>query len=69
MVRGQWANLGFFMTTESQDLGLTSHPKKDFSQITHLYCTSQAIRLKKPPEFHSLFKKTVTATFCQVVSV
>ncbi len=40
MVRGQWANLariwpysflkdilGFFMTTESQDLGLTSHPK------------------------------------------
>ncbi len=40
MVRGQWANLtevtpllfskdilGFLMTTESQDLGLTSHPK------------------------------------------
>ncbi len=43
MVRGQWANLsrmpglhpysfskdilGFFMTTESQDLGLMSHPK------------------------------------------
>ncbi len=45
MVRGQWANLvrmpglhpfsvskdilGFLMTTESQDLGLTSHPKDD----------------------------------------
>ncbi len=43
MVRGQWVNLarmpglhpysfskdilGFLMTTESQDLGLTSHPK------------------------------------------
>ncbi len=43
MVRGQWGNLarmpglhlysfskdilGFLMTTESQDLGLTSHPK------------------------------------------
>ncbi len=30
MVRGQWASLarmGFLMTTESQDLGLTSHPK------------------------------------------
>ncbi len=36
MVRGQWANLArmpeldpysFSMTTESQDLGLTSHPK------------------------------------------
>ncbi len=43
MVRGQWENLtrmpelhpynfskdilGFLMTTESQDLGLTSHPK------------------------------------------
>ncbi len=41
MVRGQWANLArmtrshlysfrktrFLMTTESQDLGLTSHPK------------------------------------------
>ncbi len=43
MVRGQWSNLasmpglhpysfskdilGFLMTTESQDLGLTSHPK------------------------------------------
>ncbi len=27
MVRGQWADLGFLMTTESQDLGLTSHPK------------------------------------------
>ncbi len=38
MVRGQWANLatpllfskdilGFLMTTESQDFGLTSHPK------------------------------------------
>ncbi len=45
MVRGQWANLarmpglhtysffkdilGFLMTTESQDLGLMSHPKDD----------------------------------------
>ncbi len=44
MVRGQWVNLarmpshlysfskdilGFLMTTESQDLGLTSHPKDD----------------------------------------
>ncbi len=27
MVRDQWGNLGFLMTTESQDLGLTSHPK------------------------------------------
>ncbi len=27
MVRGQWASLGFLMTTESQDLGLMSHPK------------------------------------------
>ncbi len=39
MVRGQWASLarmpysfskdilGFLMTTESQDLGLTTHPK------------------------------------------
>jgi len=27
MVRGQWADLGFLMTTESQDLSLTSHPK------------------------------------------
>ncbi len=27
MVRGQWGNLGFLMTTESQDLGLMSHPK------------------------------------------
>ncbi len=30
MVRDQWVNLaflGFLMTTESQDLGLTSHPK------------------------------------------
>ncbi len=29
MVRGQWVNLGFLMTTESQDLGLTSHPKDE----------------------------------------
>ncbi len=29
MVRDQRANLGFLMTTESQDLGLTSHPKDD----------------------------------------
>ncbi len=45
MVRGQWVNLarmpelhpysfsknilGFLMTTESQDLSLTSHPKDD----------------------------------------
>ncbi len=45
MVRGQWGNLvrmpglqpysflkdilGFLMTTESQDLGLTSHPKDE----------------------------------------
>ncbi len=50
MVRGQWANLarmpgvtpllfskdilGFLMTTESQDLGLTSHPKDGA-----FYCT------------------------------
>ncbi len=27
MVRGQWGNVGFLMTTESQDLGLMSHPK------------------------------------------
>ncbi len=27
MVRGQWGNLGFLMPRESQDLGLTSHPK------------------------------------------
>ncbi len=27
MVRGQWVNLGCLMTTESQDVGLTSHPK------------------------------------------
>ncbi len=27
MVRGQWGNFGFLMTTESQDLGLMSHPK------------------------------------------
>ncbi len=27
MVRGQWGNLEFLMTTECQDLGLTSHPK------------------------------------------
>ncbi len=27
MVRDQRANLGFLMTTESQDLGLASHPK------------------------------------------
>ncbi len=50
MVRGQWASLarmpglhpysfskdilGFLMTTESQDLGLTSHPKDGaFSSI------------------------------------
>ncbi len=59
MVRGQWASLarmpvlhpysfskdilGFLMTTESQDLGLTSHPKdsKDF----HLN-EKQKIKLK-----------------------
>ncbi len=51
MIRGQWANLarmpglypysfskdilGFLMTTESQDLGLTSHPKDGaFSQYS-----------------------------------
>ncbi len=50
MVRGQWANfarmplhtysfskdiLGFLMTTESQDLGLTSHQKDGaFSQYS-----------------------------------
>ncbi len=39
MVRGQLANFatgfeGFLMTTESQDLGLTSHPKDgDFYSI------------------------------------
>ncbi len=27
MIRGHCANLGFLMTTESQDIGLTSHPK------------------------------------------
>ncbi len=27
MVRDQWGHLGFIMTTESQELGLTSHPK------------------------------------------
>ncbi len=33
MVRGQWANLCFLMTTKSQHLGLTSHPKDSaFSQ-------------------------------------
>ncbi len=54
MVRGQWANLsrtpglhpysfskyilGFLMTIESQDLGLTSHPKDGaFYNIMSLY--------------------------------
>ncbi len=51
MVRGQWGNLarmpglhtyyflkdilGFLMTTESQDVGLTSHPK-DEVMLQHL---------------------------------
>ncbi len=55
MVRDQWANLanmpglhpysfsmdimGFFKTTESQDLGLTSHPKDGtFYPVTILGC-------------------------------
>ncbi len=49
MVSGQWASLartpglhpytflkdilGFLMTTESQDLGLTSHPKEGFMDL------------------------------------
>ncbi len=55
MVRGQWENLaripglhlysfskdilGLLMTTESQDLGLTSHPKDGaFVPVTTLGC-------------------------------
>ncbi len=56
MARGQWGNLarmpglhpyskdilGFLMTTESQDLGLTSHPKDRFLKysvpVTTLGC-------------------------------
>ncbi len=47
MVRGQWGNLpglhpysfskdilGFLMTTESQDLGLMSHPKDVCSSVS-----------------------------------
>ncbi len=53
MVRGQWASLarvtpplflkdilGFLMTTESQDLGLTSHPKDGKTSLTG-YCFQQ----------------------------
>ncbi len=55
MIRGQWANLarmpglhpysflkdmlGFLMTTESQELGLTSHPNVCL-QNHHWLCTS-----------------------------
>ncbi len=39
MVRGQWANLGFLMATESQDLGLTSHPKDGKMCLTGKLCT------------------------------
>ncbi len=46
MVRGQWASLGFLMTTESQDLGLMSHPKdsvllccfKHKINVQHFFC-------------------------------
>ncbi len=58
MVRGQWANLarmpglhpysfskgilGFFMTTESQDLGLTSHP--NVSSVSNLYIEMSKVK-------------------------
>ncbi len=45
MVRGQWANLGFLMTTESQDLGLTSHPKELTSSSSLLFSESRETQL------------------------
>ncbi len=67
IVRGQWANLarmpglhpysfskdilGFLMTTESQDIGLTSHPKDSaFYSIVSLslYWGVRTIDCKKP---------------------
>ncbi len=38
MVSGQWANLGFLMTTESQDLGFNGSSKVFFTvQCPHHY--------------------------------
>ncbi len=46
MVRGQWGSLSrmprsqrysFLMTTESQDLGLTSHPKDGYDMHTLVF--------------------------------
>ncbi len=39
--------MGFWMTTESQDLGLTSHPKDGaFWQYSHMYIDDIPIRVK-----------------------
>ncbi len=70
MVRGQWGNLarmpglhpysfsknipGFLMTTESQDLGFTSHPKDSISLHT-LYIYKGYIH--KCAEQHILYLK------------
>ncbi len=34
--------MGFLMTTESQDLGLTSHPKESIQQSAHCWSHSQS---------------------------
>ncbi len=69
MVRGQWGNLarmpglhpysllkdilGFLMTTESQDLGLTSHPKDGafYSIVSPSNVTLSDTQNKSVPSF------------------